>query len=62
MDINVYNYVVTGSGGDIENNALNNRLSSKYYTRVRPYNQLTQDGTPPINPNTGDVPAFTPGG
>ena len=62
MDINVYNYVVTGSGGDIENNALNNRLSSKYYTRVRPYNQLTQDGTPPINPNTGDVPAYTPGG
>tara|TARA_R110001632_G_scaffold67763_1_gene159214 strand:+ start:20471 stop:23773 length:3303 start_codon:yes stop_codon:yes gene_type:complete len=53
IDIDVYGYLVTGSGGDIENNAVNNRLSSKFYTRVKPYNQLTQAG-PPINPNTGD--------
>ena len=52
IDIDVYSYVVTGSGGDIENNALNNRLSSKFYTRVKPYNQLTQAG-PPLDPNTG---------
>lgn len=53
IDIDVYSYLVTGSGGDIENNAINSRLSSKFYTRVKPYNQLTQAG-PPINPNTGD--------
>ena len=53
IDIDVYGYLVTGSGGDIENNAINNRLSSKFYTRVKPYNQLTQAG-PPIDPNTGD--------
>lgn len=53
LDIDVYSYLVTGSGGDIENNAINNRLSSKFYTRVKPYNQITQAG-PPINPNTGD--------
>ena len=52
LDINVYNYIVTGSGGELENNAINSRISSTFYTRIKPYNQLIQAG-PPINPNTG---------
>ena len=62
IDIDVYGYLVTGSGGNIENNALNNRLSSKFYTRVKPYNQLSSDGTPPINPNTGTPSPTIPSG
>ena len=53
-NINVYNYVVTGSGGDTLNNAMYNRTSNKYYSRIRPYNQLTSLQAPPIDPNTGD--------
>ncbi len=53
LDINVYNYIVTGSGGELENNATNSRISSTFYTRIKPYNQLIQAG-PPINPNTGN--------
>jgi hypothetical protein len=55
-DINVHDYIVSGSGGNLENNATNSRISSKYYTRVKSYGQLGQDTTPPINPNTGGVP------
>jgi hypothetical protein len=62
LDIDVYGYLVTGSGGDIENNAINSRLSSKFYTRVKPYNQLSSDGTPPINPNTGTPLPSIPSG
>jgi len=61
IDIDVYGYLVTGSGGDIENNAINSRLSSKFYTRVKPYNQLIQAG-PPIDPNTGDPVSDDAGG
>ena len=58
ININIYDYVVSGSGGDLENNAIFSRLSDKYYTRISLYGQST-DLTPPTNPG-GDV--IAPGG
>ena len=43
LNIDVYDYVVSGSGGALENNAIFGRTSNKYYTRVKLYGQLNQD-------------------
>ena len=61
VEIDVYDYVVTGSGGDLENNALNSLISSRYYTRIKPYNQMGLDSAPPTTPG-GEVPPMAPGG
>lgn len=55
-NIDVEDIVREGSEGSLENNAVNSKISSKYYTRVKSYGQLGQDTTPPINPNTGNPP------
>ena len=51
LNIDVYDYIVTGSGGDLENNAVNSRLSNVYYTRVKGYSDNQEPNIPLEKPN-----------
>ena len=56
--IDIYDVIVSGSGGELENNAIYGVRSDKFFRRIRPYNQYAEDVV--TNPITNVITGYDP--
>jgi len=56
--IDIHDIILSGSGGELENNAIYGIRSDKFFRRVRPYNQYAEDVV--TNPITNVITGYDP--